>query len=40
MSSINSKKQEASQLNKRYLALCEKIKILDEVKKTKLQSHC
>ena len=36
MVSINSKKQEGGKLNKRYLTLDEKIKILDEVKKKKL----
>ena len=35
MASINSKKREANKLNKRYLALDKKIKILDEVKKGK-----
>ena len=36
MTSINSKKREAGNLNKRCLTLDEKIKILDEVKKRKL----
>ena len=36
MAPINSKKREASKLNKRCLTLDEKIKILDEVKKRKL----
>ena len=36
MTSINSKKREADKLYKRCLALDEKVKILDEVKKRKL----
>ena len=39
MAAINSKRREASILNKRCLTLDEKIKILDEVKKRKLSGR-